>query len=460
MSLGAALFYFFDFIIFIAYFLFKFIRRKYIFSCFNVSLFIYYFSIFISPVFYSAPESWAALGVSNHQEYYEYLDRTIILNSIGFIVSIFAMAIIEFSKNKKGIKKVIKGANKINDALLETFFWIFVITWYFIVLVFNGGLPLFNSGRTFFLGSLISPIYQALNQIILIYTLYYGIYFIYKEKFKTSNFIKTVLCIATLLFTGNRGTVLLSAFVPIALLFVIESSKRKYNKVITTRSIIFSWRIHALIKIIIILFIALAVGLLLSALRSGGSINIASMIAELIYGNTFSDMRDGAFILSGFDNALQGEFLYGKTYLAGILSFIPSSISPFMVEWRWGRFSTSMLFGWSDHFGLRGGNGMEAYLNFGIVGVVIFSIGQGILSGFFEKIFYHLFFIKERRSVAIKMENIMIVIMCISSLSNFLGNTAALYNIYVCAIFYILVCLPIRIRRRTHIDYKANKIIQ
>ena len=457
MGLGAALFYFFDLIIFIVYFLFKFFRRKYIFSCFNISLFSYYFSIFISPVFYTAPESWAALHVTNHQAYYGYLDQAVILNSIGFIISILAMAAIEFSKGKKGAKKTIKGANKINSALLEAFYWIFLVAWYFIVLLFNGGLPLFNGGRTFFLGSLISPIYQALNQIILIYTLYYGTRCIYKDGCKTADFIKTVFCIATLLFTGNRGTVLLNAFVPIALLFVNNRSKRKYNKIIKTRDVKFSWKVHALIKIIFILLIALLAGLLLSAIRNGGSVNITSMISELIYGNTFSDMRDGAYILSGFDNTLKGEFLYGKTYLAGIFSFIPSSISPFMVEWRFGRFSTTMLFGWAEHFGLRGGNAMEAYLNFGIFGIVVFSIAQGVLSGFFEKMFYHLFFAENQYNDEIKLENIMVILTCLSTLNNLLVNTSSLYNIYVSIIFYILICLPIKIHGRTGGGWKVNQ---
>ena len=453
MGLWASLFYFFDLIIFIIYFLFKFFRRRFIFSCFNISLFTYYFSIFISPIYYNSAKAWIPLGVENFQDYFVYLDKTIVLNSIGFIISIFAMAAIEFSKGKRGEKKVISGARKINSSLLNGFFWIVIVCWYVITLGFNGGLPLLNGGRTFFLGSLISPIYQALNQIILLYALYFGTSWVYRDKIKDASLLKTIISLATLLFTGNRGTVLLSAFVPIALLYINDRTKRSYTKKTNRRVAVFSWRVHALVKTIVILFIVLLAGLLLTAVRSGSSVNIASMITEFIYGNTFSDMRDGAFILSGYDQMFHGQYLWGRTYLAGILSIIPSGISPFMVEWRWGRFSTSMLFGWSDHFGLRGGNAMEAYLNFGILGVCLFSVVQGLLNGFFEKIFYHEFLLGDDHKDYIQISNVMLLLMCLSTLGNFFVNTAALYNIYVSFIFYIIICFPIKISRKARIEH-------
>lgn len=85
----------------------------------------------------------------------------------------------------------------------------------------------------------------------------------------------------------------------------------------------------------------------------------------MIYGNTFSDFRDGALIVRQFHFVLNDSFLYGLTYFAGFLSFIPSSLSPFRLDWSWGRFSTNMLNGWTgEHFGLRGGQFMESYINF------------------------------------------------------------------------------------------------
>ena len=453
MGLDATLFYFADIVFFVTYFIYKFAKRKLIFSCFNISQFTYFFSILISPVFYHVDEAWIALGVTKPADYYKYLDQTLTINSIGFIICTLTMAFVEFSKNKKGLSRLSKNANKINTELLDTLFWVFIIVWYFIVLLFNKGLPLFNGGRTFFLGSLVSPIYQALNQIILLYTLYYGTVCVYQTKTRFIDFIKIIVCFATLLFTGNRGTVIVNAFVPIALLFIIDRTKQKFNRPYSRARVIFSWRVHAFFKIIIILVVAFFVGLILVSIRSNTSFNLYAMFREIILGNTFSDMRDGAYILSGYDKLFGEQLLYGKTLIADILSFIPSAISPFMVEWRWGRFTTEMLFGMSDHFGLRGGNVMEAYLNFGVLGVIFFAAAQGVLNGFLEKAYYYNYYVKDNRGDSKSAGCTMLTLTCFSSLSNLITISSAVYNIYVCWIFFILICIPIRFRRKFRRKY-------
>lgn len=457
MGVFASILYFIDFIVFVCYFAYKFIRRKYIFSCFNISIFVYYFSIFISPVFYNTSQAWVALNVTDYKSYYKYLDEALIVNSLGYIICMFTTAFIEYNRGRNGQNKLYRFSEKINISILDLFYWVFILAWYFIVIIFNKGLPLLNGGRTFFLGSLISPIYQALNEIILVYTLFYGMRLVYGSRFKKNIFIKMCISLLTLLFTGNRGTVLVSAFVPIMLVFINNRTRiketRRHQKVST--NYVQNWQIVATVKIIILLVITVIIGLLLSVVRNGGTGGVSSLIFELIYGNTFSDMRDGAFILQGFQQKFGDNYLLGRTYLAGFLSFIPSSISPFMVEWRWGRFSTTMLFGWTGHFGLRGGNVMEAYLNFGVVGVVFAGIAQGILAGYLEKMFYKIFFLGDVRHNGREY----IILLCLSSLSNILINTAALYNIYVYIVFYILITLPIYLGKSTEkVKLREGKI--
>jgi hypothetical protein len=99
---------------------------------------------------------------------------------------------------------------------------------------------------------------------------------------------------------------------------------------------------------------------------------------ELLYGNQFSDVRDFAWILSHFD----GNYLYGKTYIAGYSPFIPSALSDFRQKWGWGRWSTETV----DldpllHGGLRSGLFSEAYFNFGPLFMLTLAFVVGAVFG-------------------------------------------------------------------------------
>jgi oligosaccharide repeat unit polymerase len=101
-------------------------------------------------------------------------------------------------------------------------------------------------------------------------------------------------------------------------------------------------------------------------------VTTASFGAQFFYGSNFSDLRDFAWILAFWD----GQWLAGRTELAGVLGFIPAFLSPFRTEWGWGRVSIEMVgIGFRDtpdaHPGLRPGAFGEPYLNFGIPGVII-----------------------------------------------------------------------------------------
>ena len=65
--------------------------------------------------------------------------------------------------------------------------------------------------------------------------------------------------------------------------------------------------------------------LVLASLRAGeldfADVSMVDLFfGGLLYGNTFSDLRDFAWVLTGFHD----DFLLGKTYLSGWLSFFPS----------------------------------------------------------------------------------------------------------------------------------------
>lgn len=424
MSFIAIVFYALTVLLFIFYFFLKFVNRKYLFSIFNISFLIYCFSIFISPIFYNSPQAWVALFVTDYKVFSTYLDECLIINCTGLIFTLCTLSVVEFNRNSRVCATISKWSGKISDNVLKQFFYICVFFWYAIVLLFNKGLPLFNGGRGFYYNTAISPIYQALNEILFIYSVYFGCRLVYFKK----DALKFIIAVLTLLFTGNRGTVLVSVLVPIGLLFIygmgINKNSRKKHR-------------GKFLKICLLLLSVGAFGLVLQFVRSGGEFSIKGLFEEVLYGNTFSDIRDGAFILKGYREKFGTSYLGGKTYLAGILSFIPSSFFPYREMWSWGRFTANGLFGWENHFGLRGGAVMEAYLNFGWVGVLVFGTMQGVVYASLEKVFYYNFY-SNRIEHSVKELPFALVL---AATNNLFVCTSGLYNIYVDLIFLILIIL-------------------
>jgi hypothetical protein len=101
----------------------------------------------------------------------------------------------------------------------------------------------------------------------------------------------------------------------------------------------------------------------------------------IAFGNSFSDTRDFALILSLWDRT----FFLGKTYLAGILAFVPRFLSPFRDRWALGVVTATMAgFSPTAHAGLRIGSSGEAYLNFGLPAVVLLGLVGGSISRYID----------------------------------------------------------------------------
>lgn len=134
-----------------------------------------------------------------------------------------------------------------------------------------------------------------------------------------------------------------------------------------------------LIYLIALIAGALVLSILLDALRHGSSVTHALLSAGMLiaFGNSYSDTRDFALILSLWNRT----FFLGRTYLAGVLAFIPRFLSPFRDRWSLGVVTATIAgFTPTEHPGLRIGSSGEAYMNFGIPAVVLLGIFAGSIA--------------------------------------------------------------------------------
>jgi oligosaccharide repeat unit polymerase len=96
----------------------------------------------------------------------------------------------------------------------------------------------------------------------------------------------------------------------------------------------------------------------------------------LLYGDTFSDLRDFAWVYAKWDHV----FWAGKTYLAAVLSFVPRVASEFRDTWGLGvATATTVGFDPQVHPGLRPGVFGEGFFNFGWIGVILAGLMLGVI---------------------------------------------------------------------------------
>jgi oligosaccharide repeat unit polymerase len=201
----------------------------------------------------------------------------------------------------------------------------------------------------------------------------------------TISFIPIILTFLLLKFADTkRKLYLITAvlFILLMLLCGVRSAIAYPVLTVYILSLISKKKKASILKMILIGGVFLFIILLLGQLRNG-YIDLLSLVKTfglmIFYGNNFSDLRDFAWILAYWD----GVFVTGKTYLAAFISFIPRSFSAFRSDWALSIYTNSLVgFEPTEHAGLRPGIFGEAYLNFGIFGVIIFGYITGYILKF------------------------------------------------------------------------------
>ena len=356
-------------LLFSIYICMKVYHKKYIFSLYNIGIFTGIFMVCILPFMYE-DKAWLAFGRDSAAPFYNFLNKNAVINLSGIIIFYVVLMISEFRRtpSKSVVVRVI--SKSIDVRVIGFIFCTAIAGWYVVVFIYNGTLPLLNGRRDFYKDSRIANVlYILFSSMIPTLTIYYGLLFCRVKNRK--NLVYLLAGSVTCLFSGNRSDLLMAVAYPMVLVMIYRHGKS---------------RINSTIKIVLGILVILLAGLAISLFRSQGSTNIFSMFQEFVYGNTFSDLRDGAYILYGYDSKFD-SYLLGKTYLAGLMSFIPSFLSDFKRTWGWGYFSTATLLGMQDHYGLRGGSYCEPYLNFGYVGVAVAALVQGRWLAYREEVF-------------------------------------------------------------------------
>lgn len=313
-------------------------------------------------------ENFNTIGLSFYSVV-EYLDKAFYLSVFGIVCMLGGMWV---AFQRKGTKEpVLEG---IRSSLME--FWLttpgIMISGVVLVVglfgMFALGLQPFKGREFAFAHPEYRPLINAYLSLVVVFsinTLVHGV--------AAKN--KMVLVLGVVfgsmgLIGGTRGA---SVGILIAFLPVLMIATRYRNLVVICAAIL------------AVMVLGVAVALIRDSvevrLESFGDI-LLLMRDQIVFGNNLSELRDYAWALSGLD--IQGTFLWGKSYLAAVMSFIPSSISEFRNTWAIGRV-TPVLAGMDpmSHAGLRTTLFGEAYLNFGIPGIAVIA---GIFGYFFGRI--------------------------------------------------------------------------
>jgi oligosaccharide repeat unit polymerase len=169
------------------------------------------------------------------------------------------------------------------------------------------------------------------------------------------------------LLSGNRFPLAIAAFVALTLL----SMERRFPRLL----------LLAAFAACMVFFTGLSgfTGLLRQdrdQLTEGNA--VLNSVQAAFTGDNLIDVRDAAWVLSQWDF----DPLLGRTYLGGLASMLPSGVFPQKKEWHLGLTGVRIV-GWDDskHFGLRITFFGEAFLNFGLAGILALGTVLGLLFG-------------------------------------------------------------------------------
>jgi len=328
------------------------------------------FLLFFIPVLLMYPFNASFMNIisvgDNYYKLEKYIDRAFLITIVGY-VSLWVGRYLYDTMKLKTIFSVIYvfvlPVEKVVYSNLRSRITIIILSSITIIMIFLVTLIevkhgyLFNPRGFFLRNGTLRPLYNATISIYPISLLYSFLFYL---RYKRSKFLIYILIISGI-FLGTREAIIGSLV--LLYLFYIFNKNGKEN----------------FFKMSLVGSLVILLALYIDSLRHGqyNLLNVLSTgLIKIFYGNNFSDTRDFAWILSYWN----GEYFLGKTYLAGLISFIPRFISEFRSQWAISVVTDRIVgFSPSEHAGLRPGMFGEAYFNFGILGVIFL----GLVAGYF-----------------------------------------------------------------------------
>jgi len=353
----------------IAYLARKFARRGYVVSPYTIVVCTFAFTLLVVGPFQYNDQAWLALGRSYAAAFWPYLDISMAVNALGFSIVVLTMWMVEGRATPRKSPPLVSRPPFIAVPVVAATLVLGMLV-FTACLAVIGTIPLFGNRTAFNAAPALRPVYNFANYTIQFTT---SVLVVWSFIARSRRYAVLILAgLACMLLTGGRTPLL--ATVELILVMWLYGRFRGNTR-------------RATVALVIGLAGVAIGGLWLSSFRQGGDFNLAHAAESALYANTFSDIRDGAYVLSAWDWRLSNAPLGGTTYLAGLMSFIPSSVSDFRESWSWGYFTTSTLFGYSDHYGFRGGWSLEMFMNFGVAGIVLGALACGWLLGRLEALF-------------------------------------------------------------------------
>ena len=410
-------------IAFFAYIIFNYVLgAKKIISLCSITLLYIMVGIYIgeSSILYSA--KWVGFGGVAH------IEKSILYLKVGFYICLLLFTILPFFFKEYSLKK------SKNEGVKNLF--VADVSWIVIILVsiplylvfINIYIPVFEE-RTF-----ISKYFQDRLTDFIPYRPFYTLsinglstilflqinYFLFSFKrvsffklLKNKKFLKMLFLTMTLFFTAKRGQFYYPLFISIVAYLIY---KRHLIKLVLTSS-----------------FLIILVGV---------SRNFSEIIkGELSLEHTlmtlstsfFVSVRELTRVLFSFNEGSHA-YLFGKTYIAGFFSFIPTKINALKANYNYMRY-TSIISGQNpDEFGgMRSTYLGEAFVNFGFAGIIVLPI-------FFSLFVYTIHILIKKYALNNFIYYIMVFWIFKILVMPFYENGSSMILFFLITVLFMLIC--------------------
>lgn len=410
-------------IIFLIYIIFNYLLgAKKIISLCSITLLYIMLGIYIGESSISYSSRWVRFDSIAH------VGKSILYLKIGFYICILLFSILPFFFKEYNLKK--SKSQGVKNLFVADVSWVLILLVSIpLYLVFiNIYIPVFQD-KTF-----ISKYFQDRLTDFIPYRPFYTLsinglstilflqinYFLFSFKrtsffklFKNKNFLKILFLTISLFFTAKRGQFYYPIFISIVSYLIY---KRHIIKLLLTSS-----------------FLIILVGV---------SRNFSEIIkGELSLEHTLMTLSTSFFVsvreltrVLFFFNEGNHSYLFGKTYIAGFFSFIPTKINSLKANYNYMRYTSIISNQNPDDFGgMRSTYLGEAFVNFGYIGILLLPI-------FFAIFVYIIHILIKKYSINNFIYYIMVFWIFKILVMPFYENGSSMILFFLITIIFMIIC--------------------